>query len=570
MTDKKIFSKENNLFLACFLGLLIIAVLASVKRMFVGLDIDEQYSIATIYRLACGDIPIKEVWEPHQTSSLIMVPFAYIFMKVTCGTKYLVLFLRLFGIIIQAGVCAAWYGFFKDKAGKLPALFSSFLFFVVLPKFILSPEFNNMQIWFFVLSCIYLLKGLESSKPVHFCLAGFFMLLEVLSYPSCLLVYIVFFVIIILRKRKGTIPFIAPAIVIGGAIIIWLWVNGAFSDIKICMSGILHDEAHSDGIGAKLLGYLSELPKALLFIGIYALLALAVCTLIKLIKREKGIEYNDIVRFVFCWIIIAFIDQIREWFFGGAFLAYPNYCYLVLWAAGFVLFIKDDGTLKDKWGDTFKLVYIGNIVAFFSVLLLTNLNVKATFVHLLPGGLLTLMILCSLSLGNDEKDYRGWKIAVVSVVLIATLIGQVWFVRTSNEGRCEDILFVRQKVTWGPADLIYAAYMEGYELNCDYELITETVPAGSKVLYVGNNNLVYMIGDYEVCTPSTISTPGYGKNIVDYYDINPNKIPEYVVMRKGNGELEWADDTIGYLKTLRDAEEVGENEFVRVYRLGER
>ena len=198
--------------------------------------------------------------------------------------------------------------------------------------------------------------------------------------------------------------------------------------------------------------------------------------------------------------------------------------------------------------------------------MLTNLSVKATFVHLLPGGALALMMLCSLT-EVEEKEERALKTVVVAVLFVTVLIGQVWVLRTSNEGRCEDILFVRQKVTWGPAKGIYAAYMEGYELNCDYELLTEVVPAGSKVLYVGGNNLVYMIGDYEVCTPSTISTPGYGKNIEDYYGINPEKIPEYVVVKKGYYELEWEDETLGYLRTIRDAGEVGENEFVKVYRV---
>ena len=420
-----------------------------------------------------------------------------------------------------------------------------------------------MQIVFLVPSCIYLLKAYETLKPVHFCLAGLLMVLEVMSYPSCLLVYIVLLICIVVKSKKGTLPYIAPAVVIGAGAIIWLWVNDAFLDFKICVSGILHDEAHSAGLSAKLAGFIGELPGVVLFVGIYAVIALAVCGLIKIVKREKGVGHRDVVRFVSWWIVVSFVDQIRDWFFGEAYLAYPNFCWLVLFTAGPLLFIKADGAFKDKWGGVVKLVYLGNIVAFFSVLMLTNLSVKATFVHLLPGGALALMMLCSLT-EVDEKEERALKTVVVAVLFVTVLIGQVWFLRTSNEGRCEDILFVRQKVTWGPAKGIYAAYME---LNCDYELLTEVVPAGSKVLYVGGNNLVYMIGDYEVCTPSTISTPGYGKNIEDYYGINPEKIPEYVVVKKGYYELEWEDETLGYLRTIRDAGEVGENEFVKVYRV---
>ena len=55
--------------------LLAVALVVTAKRIFFGLDIDEEYSVALIYRLGNGDLPLKEMWEPHQTSAILATPF---------------------------------------------------------------------------------------------------------------------------------------------------------------------------------------------------------------------------------------------------------------------------------------------------------------------------------------------------------------------------------------------------------------------------------------------------------------------------------------------------------------
>lgn len=74
-------------------------------------------------------------------------------------------------------------------------------------------------------------------------------------------------------------------------------------------------------------------------------------------------------------------------------------------------------------------------------------------------------------------------------------------------------------------------------------------------------------GDYEIVSPSVISTPTFGENLIKYYEVNPEKIPEYIVVKKGyldGREKEFVDD---WMESSFETEEIGENEYALVYRI---
>mgnify|MGYP000340754381 CR=1 FL=1 len=50
--------------------LLVLAVLAMAKTLFVGLEIDEEYAFSLGFRLVKGDRLFYTMWEPHQLSAL--------------------------------------------------------------------------------------------------------------------------------------------------------------------------------------------------------------------------------------------------------------------------------------------------------------------------------------------------------------------------------------------------------------------------------------------------------------------------------------------------------------------
>ena len=234
--------------------------------------------------------------------------------------------------------------------------------------------------------------------------------------------------------------------------------------------------------------------------------------------------------------------------------------------------------MKEKWRDEFFILGLGNVAAHIAVMSLTNLSVRATFIHLIPGCAAAMFLFGDICrkyekrYGEDEAivDRNASRapgadfitgILMCAVILFVAVYGAGVIVRTSNEGRYNDIHMEYKKVIYGPAKGIYCEYLEGYSLNSKYELLSANAPFGSKVLYIGTDNLLYMADNYEVCTPSTISTPEYGSNLRDYFNVNPEKVPKYVVV-----DSKYADDdtVMGILNDLFSLEKIGGNEYAEV------
>ena len=224
--------RENILFRIFLVAVVAVAGVVSVKRIFIGLDIDEQYAVVQAYRIAKGDLILKEVWEPHQTSAIITLLPIWIFMKLTGSCDYLLIVLRMISVMIQGATAVFWFNSFKEKAGKVFSLFSAFLLFLITPKYILSPEFNNMQVWFFVITCLFIIKGLQKGKASCFVLGGIFLFLEILAYPSCAILFVFMMVILFVRNKKYVLPVALPVVIGGIALFAVFCVNVGINAIS--------------------------------------------------------------------------------------------------------------------------------------------------------------------------------------------------------------------------------------------------------------------------------------------------------------------------------------------------
>ena len=119
--------------------LLVLAVLAMAKTLFVGLEIDEEYAFSLGFRLVKGDRLFYTMWEPHQLSALPL------------------LFVRAVVLVCKAAMSAVFYRDFKQTLGRHGALLSAVVLFVYTPKWFLGPDYISQQFHFTVAAflCFY-------------------------------------------------------------------------------------------------------------------------------------------------------------------------------------------------------------------------------------------------------------------------------------------------------------------------------------------------------------------------------------------------------------------------------
>ena len=505
--------------------LLTVALVVTAKRIFFGLDIDEEYSVALIYRLGNGDLPLKEMWEPHQTSAILVAPFEWVFMHITGKSEHLLIFLRLLGAAFGAGTSAYWYFTFKADFGKFSSILTAIMIYLVLPKWIQSPEFNNMQIWLLICALCSLYAALHRDDPWHAFLTGVFLTLEVLAYPSCVSIFILFVVWAMVAGRKFLPGIIVPPVLSFTAFMAFLLSKMSLSEAFTFVGYAFKDDAHSMALTLKLSQQLSDLPRLLLHLAAYAALGL-----IAYLLNTKRSKENAFLIIASVSVIASFLDQFVRWAFLRDELVGMGLYYVVLGVVGWFLCTK-----MQKGADrSFSLLAMGSsLLAFLSVFLLTNLKVNAVFVHLLPGCLYAVLMAAKLYGHRENRYVRAIAYAAALSMLCVTAFSQLWLLRISNQGTYEDIRLVRQKSLYGAEKDVYLEYTEGYAANDNFELLKAVVPMGSKVLYVGIHSMIYTFNDYKVCSPTTISTPVFGQNVIDYFEYNPDKYPEYVVVSQG-------------------------------------
>lgn len=238
--------------------LIVLSIFAAVKMLFFAFGLDEEYQLVMAYRHIKGDKLFLDMWEPHQSSAflceLLMRPYLAV-----CGKTGVVIWLRFCGTLIHLGMSVYLCRTLRRMIGKDSAFLLGLIYFNTIPKQIMLPEFGIMQVWFLTLLSLFLIRyydmnainegedvdadgtgistaiggvstagegisagiggdGIDGTgigadvrgvsaagscigRKMYLIFAAFALVLEVLSYPSCLILY--FFVMWILWKRSG-------------------------------------------------------------------------------------------------------------------------------------------------------------------------------------------------------------------------------------------------------------------------------------------------------------------------------------------------------------------------------
>lgn len=174
--------------------LLAASIVATVKIIFFGFDIDEQYAVSMAYRLVQGDRMFLEMWEPHQTSAFFSAAFLWLYMQLFHTLKYSVLFLRIVGVVTQLLISILTYRTFRKFVTENTAFVIAVFYYNIIPKNSTVPDFSNMLLWFSMLLFLCLLYFFLAEnneipgKYFYLIMSGLSTSALVLSYPTCLFV----------------------------------------------------------------------------------------------------------------------------------------------------------------------------------------------------------------------------------------------------------------------------------------------------------------------------------------------------------------------------------------------
>lgn len=640
--------------------LLVGSFLAALKCIFVSLQMDEEYAVSMSYRLLLGDRLFAQIWDPHQTSAFLIEFLMWIYLKIFHTTTCSVIFIRMVGVLIQLAIAYYLYRMLCYLMEPEHSFYLAVVYFNLLPKTYVMPEFSNMMAWgltmlllsLFRLAILQgrivfgnaLLSGeytavggnvLEVEKKLDNQMtadgnaprgekepdnhaatdkdtlqaekrrkrkiiftvieAGLWLSFVVLSYPTCLLLFP--FIIWYLWKydsdRKKTIAvFVGTCLAAGSLYMAYLFSYMTLQELLANIQSLIAScGSHSGGIQKKLgiygVDFLSLLPFAL---G-YFLVAVIVYRIISRrnlreikkgeVKEEEGGNPGKSNRTGLFWRIkqmpeaekISFLYVLLITSFGLQFLhwilmlweyesSYPFTVYFFMFGIGFCHLKKLPGEKRET-----AILWLGaNVVMYVAILLLTNLTLFTSIKYLMTGVIMCVAVLMAYTKEKQPEVFRKYTAPLLGTWCLVAIFVKGW-AYTDNDGLMKNITCVGNILSAGPGKGIFTEYMQGYMQECNYEEFRTYIEPGENLLALDSNTLCYMYQDVNIASSTTICTPSFDENLLDYWERNPEKYPDVIAVQCWYGELKWDQDSwiMHWIENEFGATQVIDGSYFRYY-----
>ena len=555
--------------------LIVLSIFATVKMLFFAFGLDEEYQLVMSYRNAIGDKLFYRMWEPHQSSaflcSILMKPYLAFF-----GTKYIVLYLRACGALIHFLISVYFYKTIKSYTKSEYAWILALIYYNTIPKQIMMPEFGMMQVWFFTLLFLFLLryyvekeKTILGKRRIYIVLAALMLVGNILSYPSCLILYP--FMLYVFWRFSGekkwrdmglfTLVCGLCGVAYLGYLLSYNTVDGLLNTISLIVNG---DITHSIEASHKLI--------SLLVNGAYLLVLCLLCyglaCLISFLRAKKGKNTN---RF-HAMIVMALIVQMIYWVILNSGYETMQIHITVIAVIGVCTYFKmrkedSDSVLRE----VLFTGILGSIISLIAVLYLTDL----TLIESLPHAMLATFFGMVLFIMYEEKEESSSGKNAIRIVLLCwalvAIFGKGYTLRSGTG--YNNVLQSGGILKEGPAGLTISNYMGAYVYNCDYEAWQQYIQDGDNVLIMVDQvmnlgTIQYLFKDVELSHYSIVNPTPYDERLLNYWEMFPEKEPNVIIVDCWYGQL--MTDENGWLMKYIENDfgytQVNEDKYIRIYR----
>lgn len=575
--------------------LLVGTVLAALKVIFVDYTLDEEYQVVMAYRRLAGDYLFDAMWEPHQTSAFACVWLMRLFLAVTGSTTGVVLFLRVCTTIIQI-VLARWlYRVCCHYTRREYAFLLGLGYFNIIPKIIQIPEFSNLQVWFFTVIVLSLMQYYEKDKDtvkvskikqkLWLILAGTGMAFEVLSYPSCLILFPFFLICIFVQSKGkkdvsgasgGSRRALKDCLIFSGVCgidaLVWLGYVLQHVSLSTFLRNVGYvlafDLTHDISLTAKLtlVSLTGNIRSFLLPLSVtvfFGLLVWIVLYFVRMRKRQEGLKRSVLAVLL---VLVAEIVQVFYWVVLKSGYETPLIHLLVLMLAATLVW-----RLADSRKKVFCIGLIGSVITIVTVIYMSDLSAWYAIPHGMLGSLFAALILIyALESELGERSSSWTQILLVSLVVVS-IFGKGFTLRNGTT-ETNSVLGIRGVVSEGPTTGIFMNYMQAYITNSTYEEFEQFVEEGANCLIVTNmvgtaGTSPYLFRNSNVCHFSVIDPTSYDEKLLTYWSLYPDKRPDVIVVDCWYGQLIENEDSwiMQYIESDFNYSRTEDGKYLRYY-----
>lgn len=242
--------------------------------------------------------------------------------------------------------------------------------------------------------------------------------------------------------------------------------------------------------------------------------------------------------------------------------SYPFTVYFFMFGIGFYYLRKLPGEKKET-----AVLWLGaNVVMYVAILLLTNLTLFTSIKYLMTGVIMCVAVLMAYTKEKQPAVFRKYTAPLLVTWCLVAIFVKGW-AYTDNDGLMKNITCVGNILSAGPGKGIFTEYMQGYMQECNYEEFRTYIEPGENLLALDSNTLCYMYQDVNIASSTTICTPSFDENLLDYWERNPEKYPDVIAVQCWYGELKWDQDSwiMHWIENEFGATQVIDGSYFRYY-----
>lgn len=552
------------------LFMILLTLLSFLKGIWVSLDIDESYAVAVGYRMARGDWMIRDMWEPHQFSGFLTALLTAPYVWIRGNTDYLVIYLRIAGILIHTGLGLALYRQLKKELNRFFAFGIMILHLNFLPKWVQMPEFELMHYWCLLGIFLVLHAYFTHEKPRMFLpfAGGCLLVCSMLCYPTMILLYPFYILAVcILEKQcfaahgkafwKSSFFFTLGAFLSGAVFLAFLFSYMSPDEFKRCISYLFMDTSHGVyTMGEKWTFYLEQVQVQLRAYSRYLFAAtgviLAICLVYRIFfsknllsadapaQRKNHLPTANLLPAITAIFVLTGILMQGKAIYSFLFEDKNQFFFQIRYMAFLLPAILLGICRFRKMAVWLFLCVIPGLVSVIAVLFVTNMDTNVTYAKAfwaVPGSLIILELYRKEIMESSfwGKIFPVLQYAAGTALLAGLLVCRLLLLRVSG---CLPVTIMAplEKMENGPEKGIWVLADTAAVWNDNYRELEKYITEEDKVLYIGAENLIYAKMEALPATPSTQGTTVYNEMFLYYYEEHPDRIPNVIIYDKTFGE----------------------------------
>ena len=187
----------------------VLIVLVILRTFFCIIITDEVFNIGQALRTIRGNTFLVENWDYFQTGDSFLIPFLYIFCKITGSTEGIVLFSRLVFVALQTLLSVFIYKILSRFFDRMSSFFAVVIYTTAISFLLFYMWYDNWEIFFRLIGLFLIFYAISSFDQktsgkayLMVFLAGIAHACMVFAYPTMIALYVYVLALIFFYRRK--------------------------------------------------------------------------------------------------------------------------------------------------------------------------------------------------------------------------------------------------------------------------------------------------------------------------------------------------------------------------------